>query len=102
MSIELAKTFIKRMKTDEEFAQKAIKCRDEKSWMTLTKKVGLDITVADITVEDIQEALGKVNDEELSYEFDFDMTEEKLKEILDQLPCFLLELEKESDSEYKK
>ena len=64
MSIESAKAFIKRMKTDEEFAQKATECRDAKAWMTFAKEAGFDITVDDITVDDIKEAIKELSDEE--------------------------------------
>ncbi len=57
MSIESAKAFIERMKTDEEFAKKATECRDKKAWQTLAKEAGFDFTIDDITVEDMNEAL---------------------------------------------
>lgn len=64
MSIELAKAFIKRMKTDEGFAQKATECRDAKAWMTFAKEAGFDSTFDDVTVDDIKEAIKELNDEE--------------------------------------
>lgn len=63
MSVESAKAFIERMKTDEEFAKKATECRDAKAWMTFAKEAGFDIAVDDITVEDISKALMELSDD---------------------------------------
>lgn len=62
MSIESAKAFINRMKTDDEFAQKATECRDANAWMKFAKEAGFDVTVDEITVDDIQAALAELAD----------------------------------------
>ena len=64
MSIESAQAFIKRMKTDEQFAQKAVECRDAKAWAEFVEEAGFDISVDAITVEDIEEALAELTDDE--------------------------------------
>lgn len=64
MSIESAKEFINRMKSDDQFAQKATECRDAAAWLELTKDAGLNISINDITVEEIQAALAELNYEE--------------------------------------
>jgi predicted ribosomally synthesized peptide with nif11-like leader len=64
MSIESAKKFINRMKSDDQFAQRATECRDAEAWLALTKETGLNISIDDITVEDIQAALAELNYEE--------------------------------------
>jgi len=64
MSIESAQAFIKRMKTDEQFAQKAVECRDAKAWTEFAKEAGFNISVDAITVEDIEEALAELSDDE--------------------------------------
>jgi predicted ribosomally synthesized peptide with nif11-like leader len=48
MSIESAKAFIERMKTDEDFAKKVTACKDEKARMAFVKKEGFDFTPLDI------------------------------------------------------
>lgn len=63
MSVESAKSFINRMKSDEEFARRATECRDAKAWLALAQKAGFDISIDDITVEDIQEALRQLSDD---------------------------------------
>ncbi|CQR74180.1 Nitrogen fixation protein of unknown function [Sporomusa ovata DSM 2662] len=65
MSIESAKAFIERMKNDEKFTQKATECRDAQAWMVFAKEACFDISVDDITIEDIQEALAELSDDEL-------------------------------------
>lgn len=53
MSIESAKAFLDRMKTDEEFAKKVIACKNADTRMAYIKNEGFDFTVAEInTVKD--------------------------------------------------
>jgi len=61
MSVEAAKTFIEKMKTDEDFAKKVTECRDAKAWITLAREIGVDVTADDITVADLEEAIKKLN-----------------------------------------
>lgn len=48
MSIEAAKSFIDRMKTDEEFAKKVTACKDTKARMEFVQKAGFDFTPGEI------------------------------------------------------
>lgn len=60
MSIESAKAFLDRMKTDEEFAKKVTACKNADTRMAYIKNEGFDFTVAEInTVKD------ELSDEEL-------------------------------------
>lgn len=47
MSMESAKAFYERMKTDEEFAKKVTACKDTETRMDLIKLEGYDFTPAD-------------------------------------------------------
>jgi len=44
MSIESAKAYVERMKTDEEFRKKVLACTDAKARMALVKGEGFDFT----------------------------------------------------------
>jgi predicted ribosomally synthesized peptide with nif11-like leader len=48
MSIESAKSFIDRMKTDEEFARKVTACKNTESRMAFVKEAGFTFTAEDI------------------------------------------------------
>ena len=61
MSVEAAKAFIEKMKADEDFASKVTECRDAKAWINLAREIGIDVTVDDITVADLEEAIKKLN-----------------------------------------
>lgn len=50
MSIESAKAYVERMKTDEEFRNKILACTDAKKRMELVKSEGFDFTENDIKV----------------------------------------------------
>jgi predicted ribosomally synthesized peptide with nif11-like leader len=53
MSIESAKLFIHRMKTDGEFAEKVTECKDSETRTAFIKSEGFDFTT-----EEIKEARG--------------------------------------------
>ncbi len=48
MSLESAKAFIERMKTDEEFAKQVGECKDKEARMTLVREAGFDFTAEEI------------------------------------------------------
>ena len=48
MSIEAAKAFIKRMKTDADFAQQITKTKDAETLIEFVKLSGFDFSVSDI------------------------------------------------------
>ena len=50
MSIESAKAYVKRMKTDKEFKKKVVACKNAKERMKLVKAEGFDFTESDIKV----------------------------------------------------
>ena len=50
MSIDSAKAYVERMKSDEEFRKKVLECKDGKKRMELVKVEGFDFTEADIKV----------------------------------------------------
>ncbi len=60
MSIESAKSFLDRMHTDEEFAEKVTACKDAETRFAFIKKEGFDCTVAEIS-----SLRGELSDEEL-------------------------------------
>lgn len=60
MSIESAKSFFERIKTDEEFAKKVKECKDAEARMAFVKAAGFDFTV-----EEIKGIQGKLSDDEL-------------------------------------
>jgi predicted ribosomally synthesized peptide with nif11-like leader len=47
MSVEFAKRFIDRMKTDEKFAQRFMECRDPYSRLAFEEKEGYDFSSAE-------------------------------------------------------
>ena len=55
MSVESAKAYIERIKTDEEFAKKVIECKDSDARMAVVKGAGFEFTVED--VKHVQEEL---------------------------------------------
>ncbi len=48
MSIESAKLFVERMKTDEDFAKAVTECKDAEARMTFVKTAGFDFTPTEI------------------------------------------------------
>ena len=50
MSIDSAKAYVERMKTDEGFRKKVLECKDAKTRMELVKAEGFDFTEVDIKV----------------------------------------------------
>ena len=60
MSIESAKAFLERMKTDEDFAKKVTACKDSDRRMAFIKGEGFDFTVAEIST-----VKGELSDEDL-------------------------------------
>ena len=60
MSIESAKLFIDRMKTDEVFAKKVNECKDSESRNSFANAEGFDFTV-----EEIKEAGSELSVEEM-------------------------------------
>lgn len=60
MSIESAKAFLDRMKTDEEFTKGVTACKDADTRMAFIKDKGFDFTVPEIT-----SVKGELSDEEL-------------------------------------
>jgi len=57
MSIESAKSFIEKMKSDDEFAKKVVACKNAGERMTFVKEVGFEFTP-----KEIQEVSGELND----------------------------------------
>lgn len=64
MSIESAKSFIERLKTDESFARKVGECKGEAARMTMAKAEGFDFTVQE--VKDLQSQLSEEELDRLS------------------------------------
>jgi len=60
MSIESAKLFIEKIKTDEEFAKKVKNCKDAEARMVFVKESGFDFTI-----EEIKAFQGELSDDEL-------------------------------------
>lgn len=60
MSIESAKAFIERMKTDEEFAKKVMECKDAEARMVVAKAAGFDFTA-----EEVRASQGELSEDEL-------------------------------------
>ncbi|MFC1679197.1 Nif11-like leader peptide family natural product precursor [Elusimicrobiota bacterium] len=65
MSLESAKAFIERLKTDEDFAKKISACKDGKARMELVKAEGFNFSSAEIkeatsglSAEDLQRVAG--------------------------------------------
>ena len=61
MSIEAAKSFIERMKTDEVFAKKVTACKDAETRMAFAKDSGFDFTAAEIR----EKTTGELSDDDL-------------------------------------
>lgn len=49
MSVESAKAFIEKVKSDEEFAKKVMECKDADGRLALSKDAGFDFTTEEIT-----------------------------------------------------
>ncbi len=60
MSIESAKEFLERMKTDGNFAESVAKCSDGKARMAFVKNAGFDFTA-----EEINQVSSSLSDSEL-------------------------------------
>lgn len=60
MSVESAKEFVARLKTDEVFCQKVKACKDAEERMTFVKEAGFSFTA-----EEIKEVDGQLSDDEL-------------------------------------
>jgi len=60
MSLESARAYIERMKTDEEFRKKVTECKDNKTRKAFVLKEGYDFTE-----EDINTLKAKLTDDEL-------------------------------------
>ena len=60
MSVESAKSFMEKIKTDEEFAKKVKECKDAEARMAFVKAEGFDFTV-----EEIKGIQGELSDDEL-------------------------------------
>ncbi len=60
MSVESAKAFIERMKTDEEFSEKVKGCKDAEERMACVKEAGFDFTN-----EELKEVSENLSDDEL-------------------------------------
>jgi len=58
--MESAKSFIERMKSDEEFAKKVMECKEPEARMAFVKTEGHDFTA-----EDIEPERSTLSDEEL-------------------------------------
>ena len=54
MSIESAKSYIERMKTDKEFAQKVIGCKDAEARTAFVKACGFDFTINELREETME------------------------------------------------
>lgn len=59
MSVESAKAFIEKMKTDEGFAKKIKECSDNEARMAFAKESGFNFTVEEIKLE------GELSDDDL-------------------------------------
>ena len=60
MSIVSAKTFIEKMKTDEEFAKKMSECKDKEAGMAFVRAAGFDFTL-----EELDGFMREMTDDEL-------------------------------------
>ncbi|MEQ8222050.1 MAG: Nif11-like leader peptide family natural product precursor [Candidatus Eremiobacterota bacterium] len=61
MSLEEAKAYIERMKTDEKFRKKVTECKDAETRSDYVKNAGYEFTV-----EHLQEVLIEIPEEELT------------------------------------
>ncbi len=64
MSIESAKAFIERLKTDESFARKVGECKGEEARLAMAKADGYEFTVQE--VKDLQSQLSEEDLEKIS------------------------------------
>jgi len=62
MSLEAAKSFVKRMETDENFRKKVIECKDSVTRKEFVIKEGFDFTEDDLNM-----VKRELSDEELKY-----------------------------------
>jgi predicted ribosomally synthesized peptide with nif11-like leader len=53
MSLESAKAFIERMKTDEDFRKKVTECKDNEARRECVKNAGYEFTVEDLKQSDV-------------------------------------------------
>ncbi len=60
MSIESAKAFVERMKTDEDFAKKLSECKNIDEYMEVVKDAGFTFTP-----EDIKQVYGELSEQDL-------------------------------------
>jgi predicted ribosomally synthesized peptide with nif11-like leader len=60
MSMESAKSFVEKMKIDENFATKVTECKDAEARMAFVKEAGFDFTK-----EEIEPVMAELADEEL-------------------------------------
>jgi predicted ribosomally synthesized peptide with nif11-like leader len=60
MSIESAKAFVERMKTDEDFAKNVTECPDNEARKTFVKAAGFDFTM-----DEVKEVASELTEEEL-------------------------------------
>jgi predicted ribosomally synthesized peptide with nif11-like leader len=61
MSIESAKAFIERMKTDEEFAKNVMVCKDADTFRSLVQAAGFEFND-----EEIREVTGVISNDDLA------------------------------------
>lgn len=61
MSVESAKAYMERIKTDEDFAKKVMECKDQEARMAFVQAAGFDFTS-----DEIPPLLGELQDDELS------------------------------------
>jgi len=50
MSIEAAKAFIDRIKTDEDFFKKVTQCKDPEACMVFAKREGFELEMAELLI----------------------------------------------------
>jgi len=60
MSIESAKTFVEKMKNDEDFRKKVTECKDNEARKAHVLKEGFDFSV-----EELKKCTGELSDEQL-------------------------------------
>ena len=78
MSIKAAKSFIERVKTDEEFAKKVVACKDAQEREAFAKAAGFDFTpdqfttiLSELTDDDLKTIVGGSMDQDLPNIFIF-------------------------------
>jgi len=60
ISLESAKAYVERMKTDEDFRKKVFECKDNKTRKNFVLKEGFDFAV-----DDLKKLSGELSEEEL-------------------------------------